>query len=141
MQVLCRAGLLHGHSDPRLRPRAPLNALHSAAAAHGYATPPPPYKQFAPPAYEDVVLDLDFDFAPPGKAVAVLALPATPPPPPPPLQHHQQQQEKDKDKDGSRDADVVYVIPLRPETAPRMTTTSPTSDSTACPAASTEATA
>lgn len=55
-QVLCRAGLLHGHGDPRLRPRAPLTALQSAA--HGYATPPPPYKQFAPPAYEDVILDM-----------------------------------------------------------------------------------
>ncbi|KAJ1531573.1 hypothetical protein ONE63_000245 [Megalurothrips usitatus] len=100
-QVLCRAGLLHGHSDPRLRPRAPLGAFQSAA--QGYATPPPPYKQFAPPAYEDLILDLDL--APPGKAVPVSALPPSPlslPPPPPP----------EKDKEGM---DGVYVIPLRPE--------------------------
>lgn len=108
-QVLCRAGLLHGHGDPRLRPRAPgLSALQTAA---GYATPPPPYKQFAPPSYEDVIVDLGWQpLPPPGKAVPVAALPALPPPPfpvPPP----------EKDKEGMEAMDV-YVIPLRPEAAP-----------------------
>ncbi|KAK3921880.1 CTP-dependent diacylglycerol kinase 1 [Frankliniella fusca] len=114
-QVLCRAGLLHGHSDPRLRPRAPLSGSLGAfqAAAHGYATPPPPYKQFAPPSYEDVILDLGW--ATPGKAVAVSPL-AMPPALLPPMQ---QQPPEKKDKEGM-DAGVgldVYVIPLRPETS------------------------
>ncbi|XP_034240504.1 uncharacterized protein LOC117644900 [Thrips palmi] len=105
-QVLCRAGLLHGHGDPRLRPRAPgLSALQTAA---GYATPPPPYKQFAPPSYEDVIVDLGWQpLPPPGKAVPVSALPPPPFPQPPP----------EKDKEGMEALDV-YVIPLRPEAAP-----------------------
>ncbi|KAE8753017.1 hypothetical protein FOCC_FOCC000363 [Frankliniella occidentalis] len=104
-QVLCRAGLLHGHSDPRLRPRAPLGAFQ--AAAQGYATPPPPYKQFAPPSYEDVILDLGW--ATPGKAVAVSPL-ALPPALLPPMQRL-----PEKEKEGMEAGLDVYVIPLRSE--------------------------
>jgi len=50
-QVLCKAGLAAARRDPRLRPRPPL--LAPSAGMH-YGTPPPPYKQFAPPPYESL---------------------------------------------------------------------------------------